>query len=92
MNRDGGGVKAGGEVSVGQLKVLMGILREQNHSHRWFIRLYLAAKNEGTELSYKITSKDSGVCLGYTERSRVRESRVCVSTQCKYKVKRMCVH
>lgn len=45
----GGGVviKAGGEVSVGQLKVLMGILQEQNYSHRWFRRLYLEAKNEG---------------------------------------------
>lgn len=48
MNRDPvGGVKAGREVSVGQLKVLMGILREQNHSHRWFRRLYLVANNEG---------------------------------------------
>lgn len=43
----GGGVEGGGEVSVGQLKVLMGVLREQNHSHRWFRSLYLVAKNEG---------------------------------------------
>ncbi len=43
----GGGVKAGREVSVGQLKVLMGVLREQNHSHRWLRSLYLVAKNEG---------------------------------------------
>lgn len=35
-----------GEVSVGQLKVLMGIVQEQNHSHRWLTRLYLEAKNE----------------------------------------------
>lgn len=48
MNRVGGVViKAGGEVSVGQLKVLMGIVQEQNHSHRWLRRLYLEAKNEG---------------------------------------------
>lgn len=43
MNRE----KAGGEFSVGQLKVLMVILREQNYSHRWLRSLYLVGKNEG---------------------------------------------
>lgn len=51
MNRDfrrgQGGIKVRGEVSVGQLKLLMVILREQNHSHRWLRSLYLVAKSEG---------------------------------------------
>lgn len=63
MNRDGG-VKEGGEVPVGQVKVLMGILREQNHSHRWLRSLYLVAKTGGAEFSYKITSEDSGSVWG----------------------------
>lgn len=44
MNR-GWGVQAGGEISSDQCKVLMGILRELNHSCRWFRGLYLVAEN-----------------------------------------------
>lgn len=52
-----GRVGFGGQ-SFGQLKVLMGILREQNDSPRWLWSVYLAAGTQGSLISYKIPSRD----------------------------------